>query len=89
MIVFLVRLFRVLAGLLLLRLALRSLSGRKREAPPRPDPQASRGGDLVWDGVCNTHLPRERALRARIGGEECFFCSESCRDRAIALSRAS
>ncbi|HWX25797.1 MAG TPA: hypothetical protein VN083_12170, partial [Vicinamibacteria bacterium] len=83
MIVLLGRLFRVLAGLLLLRLVLRALVGRGRKAPPRPDPQPGRGGDLVRDAVCNTHLPRERALHARIGGQECYFCSESCRDQAI------
>ena len=49
----------------------------RREAPPS-------GVTLVRDRVCNTFLPRERALVATIGGREEHFCSERCRTRAVA-----
>lgn len=38
--------------------------------------------DLVRDPVCNTHVPRSRALTAVVQGREEYFCSEACRDRA-------
>jgi hypothetical protein len=38
---------------------------------------------MVRDRVCNTFLPRQRALRAVVGGREEHFCSAACRDRAL------
>jgi hypothetical protein len=83
-------LLRVVFVLLLVRLAGRFLvsllrgGGQGRPAAP------AKGGELVRDRVCNTFLPRERALAARIDGREEHFCSASCRDRALtAVSRAS
>jgi hypothetical protein len=40
--------------------------------------------DLVRDKVCNTYLPRERALAVVVGGQTEHFCSPACRDRALA-----
>jgi hypothetical protein len=72
-------LLRILAVLFLLRLAVRFVAhvfaGMRSEPPAR----------LVRDRVCNTFLPRDRALTARIGGREEHFCSPACRDRAVAL----
>ena len=46
--------------------------------------------DLVRDPVCNTYVPRSRALTALVQGHEEYFCSEACRDRARATApRAS
>jgi hypothetical protein len=72
-------LLRVLAVLFVLRLAVRFVghvfAGMRSEPPAR----------LVRDRVCNTFLPRDRALTVRIGGREEHFCSPACRDRAVAL----
>lgn len=72
-------LLRVLAVLFLLRLAVRFVAhvfaGMRSEPPAR----------LVRDRVCNTFLPRDRALTVLIGGREEHFCSPACRDRAVAL----
>jgi len=38
---------------------------------------------MVRDRICNTFLPRSRALVARVGPEEHFFCSESCRKKFL------
>jgi hypothetical protein len=74
-------LLRILALLFLLRLAVRFvahfLAGLRSE-PAGPVP-------LVRDRVCNTFLPRDRALTATIGGRQEHFCSPACRDRAAAL----
>lgn len=84
---------RILALLLLLRLVLRFVWGVVR-GYRGVTPQRSRSQPrstltsvpLVHDSVCNTHIPRDRALRATIGGEERFFCSPECRDQALRAS---
>jgi YHS domain-containing protein len=43
----------------------------------------------VRDRVCNTFVPRASALRAQLGGHEEYFCSAACRDKALALLKAS
>jgi hypothetical protein len=71
MVLFVVR----LAG----RLAVQFLRGAERR----------RGADdteLVRDTICNTFLPRSRALHAKICGEERHFCSPACAQRALAES---
>jgi hypothetical protein len=52
-----------------------------------PGPQAV-DNQLVRDRVCNTFLPRERAIRALVGGQEEHFCSVACRDQALRLQPA-
>jgi len=46
---------------------------RGTEAPPKDE------GTMVRDRVCNTFLPRSRALPLNPGDQEHFFCSERCR----------
>jgi hypothetical protein len=87
---FLVVLVRVLVGLFLVRLVLRAIAGALRPPSERAAAPPAAGVDMVRDNVCNTFLPRERALRAVLAGREEHFCSAECRDRALAaVSRAS
>ena len=68
--------------LLVLRLLGRFVSGVWRgmkDTAPFP----AGGRDMVRDRICNTFLPRERALTALVAGHEEHFCSASCRDRAL------
>jgi hypothetical protein len=75
----LVALVRFLVVLFLVRLGLRMLAAtRERSAP-----DGGRSQELVRDRVCNTFLPRDRALLGVIGGRTEHFCSAECRDRAI------
>ena len=87
-----VRLLQLVAVLLLLRLFLRFVAafvrGLTSPSPARPA-QGDAPTDLVRDRVCNTFLPREGALVAKIGGREEHFCSAACRDKALALLKAS
>lgn len=39
------------------------------------------GEDLVRDPQCGTYVPVTSAVKATIGGETFYFCSEECRDR--------
>jgi len=82
---FLVTLIRFVIVLLLVRIGLRFLAGVAAglKEPPRAAPAPV---DMVRDRVCNTFVPRERALTALVAGHEMHFCSASCRDRALALS---
>ncbi len=86
---FLINLLRVVVVLFVVRVVLHTLAAlfRKPGATPR---QRALGEEMVRDRVCNTFLPRARALREVMGGEERYFCSTACRDRARdQLKRAS
>jgi hypothetical protein len=89
-------LIQLLFWLLVIRIVLRGLVRMFGTAAPAPRPRASRQAprgvveDLVLDRVCQTHLPRSRAVSARIAGHEELFCSAACRDKALAaVARAS
>jgi len=83
----LVILLRVLVILFLVRLALRLVARFLRPAAVNQGP-ARPGVDMVRDRVCNTFVPRERALHAVLRGREEHFCSPACRDRALAVGSA-
>lgn len=86
----LVLLLRILGVLLLIRLAGRFVAGLLQglREPPRGRGSALQG-DLVRDRICNTFIPRDRALRALVAGREEHFCSAACRDRALAGTRTA
>ncbi len=78
--------FEILLILFVVRLVLRFIVPMWRamsSAPPEP-----RGGaaatDLVFDAICNTHVPRSMALRATVDGRDAYFCSPECRAKANA-----
>jgi hypothetical protein len=48
-------------------------------------PRREAATDMVRDRVCDTFLPRSRALVAVVDGREQHFCSVECRDRARRL----
>jgi len=95
----LVILVQVLVWLLLLRLLARTFAaflkglrgpGAAPRTAPRGRPQVKAPEDLVLDRVCHSHVPRSRALSARVSGRDEWFCSEACRERALAtVARAS
>ena len=77
-------LVRALSALMALRLVGRFVRGVMEGMREDEEPAAPQGMEMVRDLVCNTFVPKARALRATIGGREAFFCSESCRARAQA-----
>lgn len=81
---------RVAFVLVVVRLLLRFVAGIVRgyrgDAAPASAGGAG-GGDLVRDRVCNTFVPKGRALRAVVAGEEQYFCSAACRDKALVAAR--
>ena len=93
MLLFLSRLVRVVLLLLFARFVLRGFAAfvRALRSPDAPAPKRDPAGstDLIRDRVCNTFLPRERAVRALVSGREEHFCSTDCRDKALLLAKAS
>jgi YHS domain-containing protein len=39
--------------------------------------------ELVRDRICNTYLPKDRALTLSESGQIHYFCSEGCRSRHL------
>ncbi len=82
----------LLLGLALLALFwwLKRLLGRGR--PPQTKGRGSAApaleGEMVRDRVCNTFLPRSKALSLQVGSQQEFFCSERCRDAFVSRNRA-
>jgi len=76
-------------AIIVVRLVRRLVAGG---APPRRDPRIDArtpgGEDLVRDPACGVHVPRGRAIPARLGGESLFFCSEGCREAYARGKRA-
>lgn len=85
------RLLVAVALFVVAMLILRRLAGAL--APPGRDRAAAgrrpaRTTELVRDRVCNTFIPRDRALEASASGQTHYFCSEPCRSRFLAAGSA-
>ena len=78
-------LVRALSALMALRLVGRFVKGVMEGMRDDEPANAPAGTEMVRDLVCNTFVPKPRALRATIGGREAFFCPEACRARAQAV----
>jgi hypothetical protein len=85
--VILLRLAKFIFIFVVVALILRLIFPSRRAASPAAPPKS--GVDLVRDRICNTFVPRSRALPAVVAGREEHFCSTACRDRALALAKAS
>jgi hypothetical protein len=89
-VILIVAFIRFIIALLLVRLAFRFVAGVVRGLREPAATAGAKGNvEMVRDRVCNTFLPRERALTAVVGGREMHFCSAACRDRALALPAGS
>jgi len=90
MMVVLVRILRFLVLLFIVRLVLRLVADWLRpHVAPATKPAANVPRELVRDRICNTFLPRGRALIATVAGRDEHFCSPACRDRALAQASAA
>ena len=76
----------VIVGLMFGRL-IRGLSrSQQKGGAPRSGRQPTTpvaGEPMVRDRVCNTFLPRAKAIVLDHDGENHYFCSESCRSRFL------
>ncbi len=59
-----------------------SLTRPKTNLPPLNRRNRQIDGDvMVEDPVCGTCLPQEDAIKARIEGNDYYFCSKTCLER--------
>ena len=80
---------RLLFWLLVVRIALRTFAAfvrGLREPSPAAAPRRPGTTDLVRDRVCNTFLPRDRAIAATVAGRTEYYCSTACRDQGLRLA---
>ena len=91
MIVLLINIVRIVVVLLAVRFVLRFVAAviegyaggaRRGRTGPTREVVAT---DMVRDRVCDTFVPRSRALVAVVNGREQHFCSPACRERAREL----
>lgn len=85
-----VRFLQFLAAMFVIRLIGRAVTAMLRSMGTRNATAQRPAGivaELVHDRVCNVHLPRDRALTAKIEGQSEYFCSEKCRDEALSAVR--
>ena len=63
-----------------------SAASRVGRSASAPRPAAGPGPTtvMVRDRVCNTYLPRDRALAESVAGVEHWFCSDRCRRQFLA-----
>ncbi|HZM51434.1 MAG TPA: hypothetical protein VFE68_13110 [Vicinamibacteria bacterium] len=81
MIAFVVNLVRIVVVLLIVRFVLRFLAAVVQGYQGAP-PRVAAATDMVRDRVCDTFVPRSRALMAVVDGRDQYFCSPECRERA-------
>jgi hypothetical protein len=81
-ILFVIRLVRIVIVLLVLRFVLRFVAAVV-QGYRNAEGREVRGTEMVRDRVCDTFLPRAKALVAVVDGREQHFCSTACRDRAL------
>ncbi len=78
---------RVAFLLVLLRVLVRfvaaAVRGYRGDAGKAKAARPAGATDLVRDRVCNTFVPRARAIKATVAGREEHFCSAGCRDKAL------
>jgi YHS domain-containing protein len=72
-------LIRIVAVMLVLRLVLRFLAAVVQGY--RGAARREAATEMVRDRVCDTFVPRARALVTVVDGRERYFCSPACRDR--------
>ena len=80
------RFFIILALILVLYYLFKGLfrsGGGERSSPRRSTDGGGTvaGHELVKDPYCQTYIPKDTALRARVGGRERFFCSRDCMEK--------
>ena len=79
--------FIISAVLSILRGAFASSPQRPRRTPEEPQPRpASTSARLVKDPVCETYIPRRKAISRGSGTDTRYFCSAACADKYLARS---
>lgn len=79
----------LVAGYIWFRRLWGSMAPARRDATRSARSGGERSTAMVRDRVCNTFLPRSRALRVTLDDGEHFFCSEACRSKFLDRRRGN
>ncbi len=52
---------------------IRDMAVRRKKRSKDSEPE-----ELVQDPYCQTYVPKRTAIRKRINGENCYFCTKEC-----------
>jgi YHS domain-containing protein len=55
-----------------LLIGLSSLSNQRRKR------REESGGEMVKDPICDTYVPKSRAIEKHLDGQTIYFCSQDC-----------
>ena len=89
-----IRRLLLLLGIVMVWMWVRTLLRKRQHQVRQPGRRAAPDtprfeGEMVRDRVCNTFLPRSKALLVHRDGEEWFFCSEDCRSTFLEAKKAT
>jgi len=65
--------FLILILYYLLRYLIKDMPFSKKKMKGKPESE-----ELVQDPYCQTYIPRQSALKKKVGGQVRYFCSEKC-----------
>ncbi len=83
------RLLNILFLLFVLYLVVKVLIGFAYLSRQRRKRREQLGGEMVQDPVCETYIPRSRAIEKKVSGQTVYFCSQECADAFDQKRRAS
>jgi uncharacterized protein len=66
-----------MAAYVLIRGLIQTFSAVQRQKRSQ-DSSSLRGTEMVQDPVCESYIPKEKALSEKIQGKTYFFCSPQC-----------
>jgi YHS domain-containing protein len=64
--------------LVLIMIAIRILKGIGASLSGKDEVAAVSGEEMVKDPNCDTYIPKSDAIKKKVGGETCYFCSNKC-----------
>ena len=83
------RLLIILFLFFILYLVLKVLIGFSYLSRQRRKQREEMGGEMVQDPVCETYIPKGRAIEKNAGGQTVYFCSQQCMNAFFEKRRAS
>ncbi|MBI3597687.1 MAG: transcriptional regulator [Nitrospirae bacterium] len=72
----------------ILYLVVRLLIGFSYLSSQRRKRQEQLGGEMVKDPICDTYVPKSRAIEKNVNGQTIYFCSQECIDAFFKKRRA-
>jgi len=75
-----VRFLVILISSIMFYLVARLLMGFSSLSSQRRKQREQLGGEMVRDPICDTYVPKSRAIERKVNGQTVYFCSQECAD---------